>query len=568
MRWSARWAAVMALAAGTAGLAVPVPIAGATPPSAASRSVNGQHHPARIPAKPFDLNGDGYPDLVVGAPGDQSNHDAAVHVEYVGPHGLTHHGVILRGGGSGYVGATIASGDFNRDGYADLAVGAPGSGDVYVYYGRPPHTHTMWTEGDDFGPYWSSSDSTGPTTGSYRYETGLSLAVGDFNHDGYADLAYGSPLIDVSRQLGTSSSTGVVLVRYGSPSGLNHGNDLVPGGFEEWDAQNTAHPTSNDRGGFGTALAVMQLPGDNIDDLVVGWPGRDAGGVEGDGAVVVIPGTTQGLDGAAGQLLDLTSPHVAGQPEKRTYYEEEEGSWPAGEAFGSALASGDFNGDGHGDLAIGIPARQVVPSSPDGSNPTSDAHGAVDVLYAGSATFPTHSTWIDLAGRGVPGNARRVYNFGISLLAADVTGDASDDLVAGAPANRPFVQGGVLVAPGSRAGVRPARGRWLTERSCHVPGRPMPDDFGLSLATLRMGRHLHLLVGASEHIIRHAYGAGIVAAVPRVRHRLRPTATWFIRASDRGLHGSDSAGDLFGHLSSTAVLGDDYRTNPPYYPNG
>ena len=107
---------------------------------------------------PFDFNGDGYADLAVGVPGEdlRGRRDAgAVQVLYGSASGVTAHDQMWHQGRKGVKGAlekgdrfgtTLASADFDSDGYADLAIGIldedigtkKNAGAVQVLYGGPP----------------------------------------------------------------------------------------------------------------------------------------------------------------------------------------------------------------------------------------------------------------------------------------------------------------------------------------------------------------------------------------------------------------------------------------------
>jgi hypothetical protein len=103
--------------------------------------------------------------------------------------------------------------------------------------------------------------------------------------------------------------------------------------------------------------------GDGFDDLAVGAPCEKVGDIVGAGAVSVIYGGRKGLSAAGNQFWHRNAPGVNGEAKSIGL-------------FGIALAGGDFNGDGFGDLAIGSPTDNVGGKL--------DAR-AVNVLY-GSAT--------------------------------------------------------------------------------------------------------------------------------------------------------------------------------------
>src|SRR5262245_9799767 len=82
--------------------------------------------------------------------------------------------------------------------------------------------------------------------------------------------------------------------------------------------------------------------GDGFDDLAVGTPKENSNA----GAVQIIYGTSSKLAAANNQTWSLDSPGVNGVAHTNEF-------------FGSALAVGDFNGDGFDDLAIGIEGKVV-----------------------------------------------------------------------------------------------------------------------------------------------------------------------------------------------------------------
>src|SRR5262249_41384033 len=153
---------------------------------------------------------------------------------------------------------------------------------------------------------------------------------------------------------------GAVHVIYGSAAGLTTENAEVL-------TQNSLGvDTSGPGDNFGAALTAGDFNSDGLDDLAVGAPGDYFG----HGAVYVLYGSFNGLGADAVQVWNKDSSGIDGHGEETI------------DLFGSALAAGDFNGDGKDDLAIGVPFAALVYSFAD-VNPNA---GTVHVLY-GSAAF-------------------------------------------------------------------------------------------------------------------------------------------------------------------------------------
>src|SRR5262249_13615096 len=121
-------------------------------------------------------------------------------------------------------------------------------------------------------------------------------------------------------------------------------------------------------------------------DLAIGEPGATINKAAGAGDVIVLYGSSGGLTTTGRALFFEGRDNVPGIPE-------------AGDNFGSALASGDFNADGYSDLAIGIPNKNMTTVGPFGIQTVHKGAGAVVVIYGsggglGSSTLLPES--IDL----------------------------------------------------------------------------------------------------------------------------------------------------------------------------
>ena len=237
----------------------------------------------------------------------------------------------------------------------------------------------------DFG-YWGTyvaKISYGACPGAVSASSTTSAC--DFDGDGKDDLAVGAPGEDV----GAVVDAGAVNLLYGSGSGLTASGDQlwhqgvagVMGGAEAGDL-------------FGSSLACGDFDGDGFDDLAVGVPGEDIGAVVDGGAVNVFYGSASGLTASGDQLWHQNVPGVLGGAE-------------AGDLFGSSLASGDYDGNGKDDLAVGAPGEDI--------GAIADA-GAANVLYgSGSGLTASGDQLWHQDSAGIMGGAEAGDLFGSSL---------------------------------------------------------------------------------------------------------------------------------------------------------
>lgn len=413
-----------------------------------------------------DFNGDGYGDLAVTAPyarigsADQAG---AVVITYGSKSGLTSAnrqfitqnsaGVPGTAEADDLFGQTLAEGDFNDDGYTDLAVGTPGE-DVGSTADKGLITF-LWGSAKGL----SGGNNLAESVSSPASEKGFGgqLASGDFNGDGKADLAYvvfGSNVVrlrfgftvDTAGAVASYSETFVAsAVNSSGPeagtTGLTAGDvngdgldDLLVGGNsgtgDSYDlhkytlylldtfASGAHQPVYAGSVGHGTSAAIADVDGDGYADIVTGNP-WDADALPYDdedalgGAVTLVHGGAGGIDTTrAAQTITQNTAGVPGASEKN-------------DNFGSSLALGDINADGYADLAVGAPYETVGSATYEGA-------GAVTVIPGTTKGLSTGTSYAYNQGTtGVPGSVEGGDWFGSAVRLADTNGDNKADLAIG-----------------------------------------------------------------------------------------------------------------------------------------
>ncbi len=432
-----------------------------------------------------DVNGDGYSDVIVGAPG------------YANPQVGEGRAFVYHGSGSGLptvwdwstesdqndarLGEAVGTaGDVNADGYSDVIVGAPlfdnghtDEGLARVHFGSASGLlgNAVWSvEGEQDGAQLGDSVAT----------------AGDIDGDDFADVMVGWPLFDNGE-----TDEGRATVYTGQPSGLSS----APVWSAEGD-QNDAR--------LGEALATAgDVNGDGFSDVVIGTRLYD-GSLTDEGRATIHIGSADGL-GELTVLTDATEELF-------------------GARYGLAVdAAGDVNGDGFGDVIVGAPYYDggfqdegkafVYHGRSSGLNMTAawSATGGVDDAlfgFAVSGAGDFDGDGFDGVLVGAPGytdsftNEGRAVAYDGSLFgvlgtpvwsveggqdsaslghsvdwAGDVNGDGFSDVIVGAPqaSNGEAFEGRAFVHHGSASGLS-AGALWTGE------GNQVVANYGVSVA--------------------------------------------------------------------------------------
>ena len=323
-----------------------------------------------------DVNGDGFDDILIGAPLTDAGLDdeGCVWLYQGSAAGLSTTPAWMAGGNQvdcHYGHSVAGAGDVNADGYADVVVGAPyfdtpldAAGRVFLYRGSAAGLSTVpivrdgLEESEDFG--WTVA------------------GAGDVNGDGYAEILVGVPYY-----CGGFLYEGRACLFYGQAAGIEAAPSWVVYGEQ----------ASADCGE--SVATAGDVNGDGLSDVIVGCPGA---GEDEDGRAKLYYGARGGLPVEPGW-------EVAG------------GQFAAG--FGDVVTTaGDVNGDGYSDLLVAAPHH-------DGTAGTAEGRAA---LWLGAALDPKETPgWVIESNQASASFGAAVANAG------DVNGDGYDDILVGAP---------------------------------------------------------------------------------------------------------------------------------------
>ncbi len=350
-----------------------------------------------------DVNGDGFADLIIGAPqfdggGFFDEGRAFVFLGSSAGPASTPAWTADGGQNGAWFGSSVASaGDVNGDGYADVIIGArlfdngqTDEGRAFVYLGS--------ASGLGLTPAWTAEiDQPGAMFGSSV------ASAGDVNHDGFSDVIVGAPGFDTT----VNVDEGRAFVYLGSATGL------ATSPF--WSAGDNLFSSA-----YGSSVAAAgDVNGDGFGDIIVGAPLYDNAGFPDEGRAFIY----------AGPLFDPASPGTT-----NPIWTFDSNKTLAKLGY-SVAGAGDVNGDGFADVLVGAPGW---------------GSGQVLAFY-GSASGPSIAPSFTAKINKTPAE------FGSSVAGiGDINGDGISDIAIGAPrvdGNGTTGVGSVRVYYGGRMGL-------------------------------------------------------------------------------------------------------------------
>ncbi len=457
-------------------------------------------------------------------------------LDATGPHRFLSQNSVLGGvdiaGGSeadDLFGTATAVGDFNGDGIGDVAVGSPGEtvtvseqGAVNVVYGSGGG---LTGAGNQFWDLTNAALSGSPQSDDHF---GAALAVGNFDGDGYDDLAIGVP--------GRNSDAGAVAILYGSQNGLR------TAGFQLWSQNSSLAGVAiqgTSRGGdmFGAAVAAGDINGDGVDDLVVGVPFED----EALYSNTQTNGAVNFLYGLAGVGLTARD-NILVVPDR---FVDGEGSFDDAE-FGAALAIGDFRGWGRPQVAVGAPGWNECGVI---SLYACDDMGAVYLVDARQKSVGEDAgVFIRQGHGGVPGGQQGGDRFGAALAAGDFDGDGLAELAIGVPGEDlgDIIDAGMVgVVKGSPSGLTSAGYQTWHQDITGVQGGAHDDEwFGSALAVGHFDEDagLDLAIGTPGDLINNVAAGSVTILFGRGAGLTSADQLW----TQDGIGVAGDANDIFG----------------------
>ena len=437
-RRRARIAAAAAVLASVGGVAAYAALSAGEPPA---RPAPEPEKEAARDALPYDFDGDGRQELVVAllraSPRGRSANSGVV---------LVHRGAESKPAWDVITEADAGVGGRPRDddafgsGLASADFDGDGGADLAI--GTPGKGRVSVLYGLDGRRAQFPASRMGLPEGAGQY--GYVLLGRDLDDDGYDDL-----LVSAPGEQPPQRGTGVMQILYGGPDGLQRDRTRL-----------ISRPPGR-LAGFGTRVRTGDVDRDGRVDLVEGAPE----GPGSTGHATYCPGTRRG-------------------PLRCREFGGARGT--------SSLAVADVNGDRYMDIVQG---DDGTPDPAIGQPPT----GGEVRLWMGSRRGPRSTpVTITQASTGVPGTEEPGDRFGAVVEAADLDSDGKAEMIVAA-IGEDDAAGRVTVLRGGRSGYATTGHDTFGQDSRNVPGAAAPDrQFGSTLTALRLSddRRMDLAVAA------------------------------------------------------------------------
>ncbi|WP_031099698.1 FG-GAP repeat protein, partial [Streptomyces sp. NRRL S-15] len=379
--------------------------------------------------------------------------------------------------------------DFDGDGYDDVLTGAPGGTDggrkgagyVTVQYGAASGMGTATSIPRVRTAVFGQATAGVPGSAEAGDGFGTAVATGDLDADGYDDAIVAAPGEDE----GSMSDAGRVTVLYGSRAGLTPARSVTLG---------SAAPAADAR--FGLAIAAARLSGATPGDVLAvadragaslftygagSLEGTDRLDTAGRNSMQPASLTTGNYDGDAYADLLVTGSSLEEdyRPRSSLYMGAADGpAYTRSLGGGSATASGDIDNDGYDDLVYGKPDKPEDENEPLTGGSVGVYLGSEDGMDNVDELGTPTQVWTQYTA-GVPGTAELGDGFGADVSLADVDGDGYADLAVGVPGEDVGTvadAGGVRILRGSAAGLTAAGAKSFDQSSAGVPGTAEKGD--------------------------------------------------------------------------------------------